>query len=140
MPACAELDPSCSTLSLISRRSCSITPRISFKPCSRISMRCCWRVNSALAFDDIALSLAALCAIAFAGSSKLANTKKTIRLFITTIPNAKENLMIAIICCNHSKGGFRQKLGKKKRSDCPLFSIRSNCLVQNSCSTAVLCP
>jgi hypothetical protein len=77
-------------------------------------MRCCWRVNSALAFDDIALSLAALCAIALAGNSKLANTKKTIRLFITSIPNNKEKLMIAIIYCGHTRGGFRQKLGRKK--------------------------
>jgi len=59
-------------------------------------MRCCWRVNSALAFGDITLSLATLCANVFAGSSKLANTKKTIRLFITSIPNAKK-MIIAII-------------------------------------------
>jgi hypothetical protein len=46
------------------------------------------------------LSLAELCAITFAGNSKLASTKKTIRLFITSIPNAKEKFVVAIICYN----------------------------------------
>ena len=110
LPASELLLCTCSTLILISRRSFSKIPRTSFKPASRISMRCCCRVKSALAFSRTSFSLPDVWACATPVSAAINAKAIATNLFI-----------ISASCSWHSVSPgfnthFRHKLGKKKRS------------------------